>query len=277
MVRSKSSLAILLVAGAASVVAACAGRPREEVQFRERPVEQLYQEALRQLDRKYWAEAATAFDEVERQHPYTEWARRAILMSAYASYQANKYDDAIAAAQRFLTLHPGNRSAPYAYYLIAMCQFEQILDVGRDQNTTVNAKNALLEVERRFPASDYARDARLKLDMVDDQLAGKEMEVGRYYLRRDQYIAAANRFKTVISDYQTTSHTPEALYRLVETYLALGVTDEATAAGAVLGYNFPGSPWYADAYRLLKGQGLAPEESPEKRDGWWRRAIGRVL
>lgn len=277
MIRSKSSLGVLVVAGAAAVATACAGRPREEVQFRERPVEQLYEEALQQLDRKYWAEAGVAFDEVERQHPYTEWARRAILMSAYSNYQANKYDEAIAAAQRFITLHPGNRSAPYAYYLIAMCYFEQILDVGRDQNTTLNAKNALLEVERRFPNSDYARDASLKLDMVNDQLAGKEMEVGRYYLRRDQYIAAANRFKTVVSEYQTTSHTPEALYRLVETYLALGVTEEATAAGAVLGYNFPGSPWYQDAYRLLKGQGLTPEESPEKRDGWWSRTIGRVL
>jgi outer membrane protein assembly factor BamD len=258
-------------------VSACASKKdKVDLQYQERPVEVLYDQAAENLDKKYWTEAATGFDEVERQHPYTEWARRAILMGAYADYQGNKYDDAIEASRRFIQLHPGNRSAPYAYYLIAICYFEQILDVGRDQSLTVNALNSLREVEQRYPESVYARDARIKIDMTNDQLAGKEMAVGRFYLKRGEHLAAINRFRTVIETYQTTSHTAEALYRLTEAYLAIGVVDQAQASAAVLGYNFPGSDWYQDAYKLLESKGVAPAEAKVARKSWLGRAFDRI-
>jgi outer membrane protein assembly factor BamD len=186
-------------------------------------------------------------------------------MSAYSLYQASKYDEAVVDLDRFIQLHPGNRDAAYAYYLKALCYYVQITDVGRDQKTTEQALKALDEVTRRFPESKYARDARLKLDLTRDHLAGKEMEIGRYYLNRDQYLAAINRFRRVIEQYQTTTHVPEALERLTECYLALGVKDEAQAAAAVLGYNFPGSDWYQDSYALLAAQNLQPADKP---DSW---------
>ncbi len=270
------------VALAAASMTACAhkDRPLESQQYQEEPVAQLYNRGADLLDQRRWAEAITAFQEVERQHPYSSWARRAILMTAYAQYQGNKYDDAIESAQRFISLHPGNESAPYAYYLISICYFEQILDVGRDQATTEQALQALQEVVRRYPQSDYARDARLKIDMTYDQLAGKEMEVGRFYLTHGQALAAVNRFQTVLTNenYQRTTHSPEALHRLVEAYLTLGMIEEAQRAAAILGHNFPGSEWYQASYALMTQSGVpVVAEAEAERRGWFSRTLGRLF
>ncbi len=220
------------------------------------PADVLYNKARDAFAEKKYKDAIEAFDEVDRQHPYSEWAPRAQIMAAYAYYESEKYDDAILALDRFVKLHPGHESAAYSYYLTALCYYEQISDVGRDQGMTEQALQALSDVIKRFPDSDYARDARLKLDLVNDHLAGKEMMVGRYYLNRDEYLSAANRFKLVIDKYQTTSHVPEALHRLVETYLKLGVREEAKRYAAVLGHNYPGSVWYRYSYSLLEGKDL---------------------
>ncbi len=216
-----------------------------------RDVESLYLAAKERLDRGDMMLAAALFDEVERQHPYSPWARRAQLMSAFAYYARQQYNLSIQSASRFLSIHPGNRDAPYAYYLIAMCFYEQISDVERDQAITMQARRALTELIRRYPRSEYAADARLKLDLVNDHLAGKEMEIGRFYERAGHWLAAQIRFRKVIDDYQTTSHTPEALYRLAETSLALGIPEEAQRYAAVLGANYPGSEWYEKAYDLI--------------------------
>jgi outer membrane protein assembly factor BamD len=238
-------------------VSACAGkRKKPTLAYEERPVELLYSTGADRLDRGSWNEAVDYFREVERQHPYSEWSRRSILMTGYAHYMGNQYNEAISDADRFIGLYPGNPSASYAYYLKAVCYFEQIVDVNRDQAATEQALAALRDVVQRYPNSEYAQDARLKIDMVNDQLAGKEMTIGRYYLRNGQTLAAIGRFRTVVDRHQTTSHTPEALYRLVESYLTLGLLDEAKRNGAVLGYNFPGDPWYAEAYKLLTNNGL---------------------
>ena len=255
-----------LVAVAVAAAAGCGGAP--ETEYVERPVHELYNEALDQLLDGDLFNAASNFDEVERQHPYSAWAIKAKLMSAFTHYSGNRYDEAIAAAQRFIDLHPGNPLASYAHYLIAISYYEQITDVGRDQEVTRQALASLEEVVRRFPASDYARDARFKIDLARDHLAGKEMEVGRYYLKRGQYVAAINRFRTVVESYQTTSHVAEALHRLVESYLALGIENEAQTAAAMLGHNFPRSEWYADSYRLLRGRQLEPSED---RGSWMSR------
>jgi outer membrane protein assembly factor BamD len=227
-----------------------------EKKYVERPVEELYNLAMDELTSGNAKLAAKDFDEVERQHPYSIWARRAQIMGAYAYYLDNQYDEAILAAQRFIQLHPGNPDVPYAQYLVATCYYEQITDVGRDQKMTQRALNALQEIVERYPASPYARDARLKIDLAHDHLAGKEMSIGRYYLRRGQYTAAINRFRTVIEKYQTTTQVPEALHRLTEAYTALGVEQEAQKTAAVLGHNFPGSEWYQDSYALLTGEDL---------------------
>lgn len=243
-------------------LAACAGdegeapaAPRAGSEVREIPAETLYSNALIHMDKGNWQPCAAAFDEVERQHPYSVWARRAILMSAFCHYQGNKYNEAIMAADRFITLHPGNKDAPYAYYLKSVSLYEQIVDVGRDQRRTEQAMAALRELIKRFPQTDYARDARLKLDLTKDHLAGKEMAIGRYYLKRGELVAAITRFRTVVEQYQTTSHVPEALHRLVESYLSLGVIKEAKTAAAVLGHNYPGSEWYEDTYALMQEYG----------------------
>jgi outer membrane protein assembly factor BamD len=190
-----------------------------------------------------------------------------MLMQAYAHYEANDYAEAIADADRFIQLYPGNQTAAYAHYIKAVCYFEQIVDVNRDQASTGQALEALRDVVQRYPATEYAHDARLKIDMVNDQLAGKEMTIGRWYLRQGDTLAAVNRFKTVVDRYQTTSHTPEALYRLVEGYLTLGLLEEAKRNGAVLGFNYPGDPWYADAYKLLTSKGLRPAVEPKGGSG----------
>lgn len=245
------------IAVCALALGACqSNRRNSELAYVERPVEQLYNQGARQLDDRKYANAILLFAEVERQHPYSEWARKSMVMSAYASYQTRDYTTAISAAERYLALHPGGSEAEYAYYLIALCHFDQIIDVGRDQATTERASTALNDIIRRFPQSEYSKDARIKLDMVNDQLAGKEMTVGRWYLRSNQTLSAVNRFRTVVDTYQTTSHTPEALHRLVEAYLTLGLKDQALAAGATLGYNYPETEWYRMSYRLLSNKGV---------------------
>ena len=213
----------------------------------EKPVDDLYNKAMDALVDENYATAAKTFDTVESQHPYSVWATKSQLMQVYALYEDGKFDDAIIAADRFIQLHPGHRDVAYAYYLKAICYYMQIVDVGRDQKLTELALKSLDDVVRRFPDSKYARDAKLKLDFTRDHLAGKEMEIGRYYLKRQEYLAAINRFKRVIDNYQTTTHVPEALERLVECDLALGLTKEARDNAAVLGYNYPGSRWYGEA------------------------------
>ncbi len=251
---------------AAFVLAACAGGGGKKAKFAyvERPVEQLYADAARSMERKRYDQAIPLFEEVERQHPYSAWARRAMLMKAFAHYQGNDYEEAVTALDQFIALHPGNKDAPYAYYLRAMCFYERIRDVGRDQEYTNNAVQALNDVVRRYPTTEYARDARLKLDLTFDHLAGKEMYVGRFYLAQGKHIAAINRFRYVINNYQTTNHVPEALHRLVEANLQIGLVDEARSAAAVLGYNYPGTNWYADSYRLLNRNDLLEEGSRPK-------------
>lgn len=231
-------------------------KKKEKFAYVERPVETLYADGARELERKRYERAVAYFEEVERQHPYSAWARRAMLMKAFSYYEDNSYDEALSTLDQFIALHPGNKDAVYAYYLKAICHYERIRDVGRDQEFTNNAVTALTEVIRRYPNTEYARDARLKLDLTYDHLAGKEMYIGRYYLAQNKHIAAINRFKTVLQKYQTTSQAPEALFRLVEAYLELGIVDEARDAAAVLGYNYPGSRWYEDAYRLFKRRDL---------------------
>lgn len=260
---SRRAVRLLPTLGLVAFLAACASSEPE--QYVERPVEELYNTGMSELNEGNWMRAARNFEEVERQHPYSSWATRAQLMAAYAYYQNNAYDEAILAAQRFAQVHPGHKDVAYAYYLIAISYYEQITDVGRDQSMTQNALSALEEVTRRFPNSAYARDARLKIDLTRDHLAGKEMEIGRYYLNRRQYAGAINRFRNVVENYQTTNHVPEALHRLTEAYLALGVREEAQTAAAVLGHNYPGSDWYLDSYAMLTGQNLRPEVS----EGSW--------
>ena len=260
--------AVLIVIALAFALSGCAGfgkKKRPNIAYEERPVELLYSTGATRLDQRRWNEAVRYFDEVERQHPYSEWSRRAILMEAFAYYQSNQYEDAIAAADRFISLYPGNPSAAYAFYIKAICYWEQITDVGRDQAATGQTLAALSEIRKRFPQSQYALDAQVKMEMVQDQLAGKEMAVGRFYLHEGQPLAAIGRFKSVIDRYQTTSHTPEALYRLVEAYISLGLLDEAKRDGAVLGHNFPGNVWYGDAYDLLTSKGLKPLVEPKTR------------
>lgn len=231
----------------------------EKILEKNESVEILYDKAFATFNEKSYKTATGQFEEVERQHPYSEWAAHAQIMAAYSAYRGGQFDDAVAILDRFVKLHPTHTSAPYAYYLTALAYYTQISDIGRDQKMTENARAALRDVVERFPDSDYARDAKIKLDLTEDHLAGKEMEIGRYYLRRQDYPAAINRFKFVIDHYQTTSHTPEALHRMVESYLRLGVVAEAKKYAAVLGYNHPGSEWYKYSYAMMQGN-LTPEE-----------------
>ncbi|MET4895719.1 outer membrane protein assembly factor BamD [Sphingomonadaceae bacterium jetA1] len=250
--RSRA-LSLALIAALALPIAGCArNRTRTDLPYVARDVGTLYTAAKKRLDQGRYKEAALLFDEVERQHPYSVWARRAQLMSAFSYYLGREYTQSIQSAQRFIAVHPGNRDAPYAYYLIALGYYEQIQDVTRDQKITRQALDALGELMRRYPNSRYAADARLKVDLVNDHLAGKEMEIGRFYEDRHQWLAASMRFRTVVDKFQTTSHTPEALMRLTEAYLALGVREEAERSAAVLGANYPGSDWYNRAYKLMR-------------------------
>ena len=253
--RSPTKIALAAALTATLLLTAgCAGGrggPKDTA-FVARDVDSLYAAAKDRLDRGQPMIAAALFDEVERQHPYSPWARRAQLMSAFSYYLGKDYNKSIQAAQRFLSIHPGNRDAPYAYYLIALCYYEQISDVDRDQKITLQAKTTLTEVVRRFPNTRYAADAQIKLDLVNDHLAGKEMQIGRYYEKTGKWLAASMRFRNVVQNYQTTSHVPEALFRLVETSLVLGVPEEAVKYAAVLGANYPGSKWYDKAFKLMQ-------------------------
>ena len=230
----------------------------------ERPPEELYNTALDALAAEDFETATQNFEEVDRQHPYSIWATKAQLMAAYVYYLDDEYDEAVIALERFIDLHPGSPDAAYAYYLRGISYYEQIVDVGRDQKITRLALDSLQEVARRFPGTAYARDADLKIDLTLDHLAGKEMEIGRFYQNKGELLAAINRYKVVIEQFQTTTHVPEALHRVVECYLMLGITDEAQTTGAVLGYNYPGSEWYADSYSLLEGRALAQSD-----EGWF--------
>jgi outer membrane protein assembly factor BamD len=252
--RKRFLLAWLGIAALISNLAGCGGGNSKDV-YIEKPVDDLYNQAMDQMVEKRYSEAAKTFEAVESQHPYSVWATKSQLMSAYAYYEDSDYGQAIIEADRFIQLHPGNRDVVYAYYLKAISYYVQIVDVGRDQKTTELALKAFEDVIRRFPDSKYARDARLKLDFIRDHLAGKEMEIGRFYLKRGDYLAAMNRFKRVVDDYQTTTDVPEALERLIECDLALGLIGEAKRNAAVLGYNYPGSKWYKDGYELVTKTG----------------------
>ncbi len=253
LVASGLLAATSLLSGCAALGLGGGGaKPGSNTRYVARDVNTLYAAAKEKLDKKDYEVAAALFDEVERQHPYSPWARRAQLMSSFSYYMAQKYNESIQASRRFLSIHPGNKDAPYAYYLIALSYYEQISDVTRDQKVTQQAQTALSELIRRYPNSRFASDARLKLDLVNDHLAGKEMTIGRSYQRSGKWLASTVRFRTVIDTYQTTSHTPEALFRLVESYLSLGIPAEAQKAAAVLGANYPGDEWYARAFALMQ-------------------------
>lgn len=232
------------------------------------PVENLYNNGLNALIAGDRDQAVLFFDEVERQYPYSRWATRAQIMGAYTYYTANRYDETIAALDRFIELHPANEDIAYAHYLRAISFYEQISDVERDQGMTKRALEALDVVAQRWPESSYARDAGLKIDLTRDHLAGKHMSIGRFYQKRQEYLPAINRFKIVVDFYQTTTHVPEALHRLAESYTAIGLTQEARAAATVLGHNYPGSQWYADSYELLTGKDVFFPDAEEEEEGF---------
>ena len=251
-------LVLILAAGAALTACGGGNKARSDTRYIARDVDTLYNLGKSALDRRQYQQAAALFDEVERQHPYSVWARRAQLMSAFSYYLARDYPKSVESAQRFLSIHPGNKDAAYAYYLIAVDYYEQIEDITRDQKITLQALNAMGELIRRYPDSPYAADAKLKVDLINDHLAGKEMEIGRFYQRRTDWLASVIRFRNVIDNYQTSSHVPEALMRLVESYLALGVPEQARRTAAVLGANYPGTEWYEHAYQLVREKAPAP-------------------
>jgi outer membrane protein assembly factor BamD len=247
---------------------------RGDEQGVDEPADQLYNEGLFLLnEKKEYKEAIKRFEEVDRQHPYSEWARKALIMSAYTSYQAANYDECVVTAKRYLALHPGTADAAYAQYLIGSSSFERIPDITRDQGLTEKALADLEEVVRKYPNTEYAASARKKIDIARDQLAGKEIAVGRYYMEKRNFTGAINRFKVVVTQYQTTRHVEEALMRLTEAYMSLGIVLEAQTAAAVLGHNFPDSPWYQDAYRLVKSGGLEPSEN---RGSWMSKAFKKL-
>ena len=255
---------LLVILLGAAIAVACSGDPDAKNPYVERSVHELYNRATNALEKRDFNTAAELFDEVERPHPYSLWATKAQLMAGYAHYEANEYDNALTSIGRFIQLHPGNKDIPYAYYLRALSYYEQISDVSRDQGITQSALTALQDVIRRFPNTKYARDAKLKLDLTRDHLAGKEMAIGRWYLRQREYLAAITRFRQVVDKYQTTSHIPEALHRLSEAYTALGLESEAKQVASVLGYNYPGSEWYVDSYSLMTGTDVRKTKKSEK-------------
>ena len=283
--RVLQPILLTLVLGAGLTLGGCdtidsifgtGGPPKDDkdVQYVERPIDRIYNDAWKKINSGDWEDAAKQFDEVERQHPYSIWARRAMLMSAFCYYQANKYTDAISAADQYIALHPGSHEVAYAFYLKAISLYEQIVDIGRDQTNTEAALVALQDVVQRFPDTEYARDATLKIDLTVDHLAGREMAIGRYYLLRGDYIGGINRFRTVVEQYQKTSQIAEALERLTEAYYALGIYSEAKTAAAVLGANYPGSMWYRDSYDLLQGHNMKPAED---KGSWISKAFSKIL
>jgi outer membrane protein assembly factor BamD len=258
---------------AALVLTACGGG-EDQIPLESYSAEELYRRAEFELETSNPDDAARYFGEVERLYPYSEWARRALVMQAFAYHRDRDYEAARGAAQRFVDTYPGDEDAAYAQYLLALSYYDQIDDVGRDQGLTFQALQALRDVIEKYPDSDYARSAILKFDLAFDHLAAKEMEIGRYYLKQGHFVAAINRFRVVVEDFQTTTQTPEALHRLVEAYLSLGLTDEAQTAGAILGHNYRSTIWYEDSFALLTGRGLRPEAAG---DGWLRAIYRQVI
>jgi outer membrane protein assembly factor BamD len=271
VLRSRRAAARMLVPAAALLLVACGGK-KPETEVNVDPPDVLYNQALANLDAGDARQATKKFDEIDNEHPYSDYARKAILMSAYLNFHRAKYQDAINDAERYVTLFPASDDAAYAQYLIGESYFRQIPDVTRDQDIANKAMDAMNVIVQKYPESEYADDARHKVEVARDQLAGKEMQIGRYYQERREYVAAVNRFKTVVEDYQTTRHVEEALERLTESYLALGLVQDAQTAAAVLGHNFPDSDWYKDAYRILGEAGVVPEEN---KGSWISRAFGR--
>jgi outer membrane protein assembly factor BamD len=265
------ALPVVPLALAAALVA-CSGK-NDKPNYVQGSVDTLYNRAMDQLLAQNYKESAKLFDEVDRQHPYSSWAARAQLMSAYAKYRDKKYDDAVIALERYIQLHPNGRDIAYAHYLKGQAHYEQIKDVRRDQTAARQAGRSFEALVRRFPNSRYTRDSRRKIDLIRDHLAGKEMSVGRYYLKRNRQLAAIGRFRVVVAQYQTTSHVPEALYRLSAAYTALGVTDEARRITAVLGYNYPASEWYTDSYQLVTGKDVKRTGPVKKTESFGRRVL----
>ncbi len=266
-----ASRRVMLVPAVALFLAACGGK-KPETEVNVDPPDVLYNQALANLDAGDARQATKKFDEIDKEHPYSDYARKAMLMSAYLNFRRAKYQDAINDAQRYVTLFPASDDAAYAQYLIGESYFRQIPDVTRDQDIANKAMDAMNVIVQKYPESEYADDARHKMEVARDQLAGKEMQIGRYYQERHEYLAAVNRFKSVVEDYQTTRHVEEALERLTESYLALGLVQDAQTAAAVLGHNFPDSDWYKDAYKILGEAGVVPEEN---KGSWISRAFGR--
>ena len=266
-------LAIAGIAVALSVSACASSKDDEQDLIETEPADKLYNDGLALANAGKYGAAAAKFEAVDRVHPYSQWAKKSLIMTAYAYYEAGSFDEAIQAGRRFVSLHPSHEDAAYAYYIIGQSYLNQMQDISRDQENTQRALAAFDEIVKRFPDSEYANDARRKIIVTYDQLAGKEMEVGRYYLERRNYVGAINRFKTVVTEAQTTRHVEEALARLAEAYMALGVVNEAQTAAAVLGHNFPDSPWYKDTYKLLQSGGLEPHED---RGSWISRALRKT-
>jgi len=276
--RTGSGLRVLARLFALALVVAplmaCSLLNKDEDYVPDQPADKLYNEGLFLLnDKQDYKAAVKKFDEVDRENPYSDWARKALLMSAYASYQAQEYTDTINAAKRYVTMHPGSPDAAYAQYLIGASYYDQILDVTRDQQGADRAITALEDVVHKYPDSEYAMNAKKKIEMARDQLAGKEMEVGRFYMKKRDFVGAINRFKVVVTQYQTTRQVEEALMRLTEAYLSLGIIDEAQTAAAVLGHNYPDSTWYKDAYKLVRAAGGEPAENKES---WISRAYKKM-
>lgn len=272
LVRALSKLVLVLSLGAS--LGACSSLWGKDETPPDEPADRLYNEGLFVLNnQKDPKKAVEKFEEVDRQHPYSEWARKSLIMSAYAYYQQGSYEESVTAAKRYISLHPGSPDAAYAQYLIGASYFDEIPDITRDQARTEKALAALDEVIRKYPASEYAVSAKQKMEVARDQLAGKEMQIGRYYLEKKDYTGAINRFKVVVTRYQTTRHVEEALERLTEAYMSLGIVGEAQTAAAVLGHNFPDSEWYKHAYALVKGGGLEPSEN---KGSWISKAFKKV-
>ncbi len=269
--KSRRVAACVLVPAVALFLVAC-GKKKPETEVNVDPPDVLYNQALANLDSGDPRHASEKFQEIDKEHPYSDYARKAMLMSAYLSFRRGQFQDAINDAQRYVTLFPASDDAAYAQYLIGESYFRQIPDVTRDQDIADKAMEAMNVILQKYPDSEYADDARRKVEVARDQIAGKEMQIGRYYQERHEYVAAVNRFKSVVEDYQTTRHVEEALERLTESYLALGLTQDAQTAAAVLGHNFPDSQWYKDAYKILGEAGVVPEEN---KGSWISKAFGR--
>lgn len=257
-----------------AVLAACSNSERGGEPLDALPAQAIFERGERQLDRGNPDDAAFTFGEIERLYPYSDFAQRALIMQAFSYHRDEDYPNSRASAQRYLDFYPAEEDAAYAAYLLALSYYDQIDEVGRDQGLTFQALQALRRVIEQYPDSEYARTSVLKFDLAFDHLAAKEMEIGRYYLKRGNYVAAANRFRTVVEDFQTTSHTPEALHRLVESYLSLGLVEEAQTAGAILGYNYQSSEWYEASFALLTGKGLTADAAG---DNWLSSIYRQVL